>query len=324
MKAIQYPRYGSAKVLQLKVVEKPTPKDDEALVKVHAASINSFDWHLMRGSPWLVRVTGAGMRRPKDPRIGVDLAGTVVAVGAKVTRFQIGDEVFGRGDGTFAEYACARETSIVLKPPTLSFEAAGAIGIAALTAQGSLRDGGHIQAGQHVLIYGASGGVGSFAIQIAKAHGAEVTAVCSARNVEMARSLGADHVIDYTRDDFSRKGKQYDLILGVNGYRRLSAYRRALRRGGTYVMVGASNNRLMRSLFKAMLFGPMISKMSHKTIRTFMEKPELKDLESLRDLIVAGKIAPMIDRCYPLTETVEAMRYFEDVHPQGKVVITVA
>ena len=324
MKAILYHRYGSAKVLQLQDVEKPTPKDNEVLVKVRASSINSYDWHLMAGSPFLVRVTGAGMRRPKDPRFGVDLAGIVDAVGARVTQFHVGDEVFGRGDGAFAEYACARETSLALKPPTLSFEAAGAVGIAALTALGSLRDGGHVQAGQQVLVYGASGGVGSYAVQIAKAFGAEVTAVCSTKNVELARALGADHVIDYTKEDFSRQGKQYDLILGVNGYRRVSAYRRALRRGGAFVMVGASNNRLMRSLFKLMLFGPITSKISRKNARMFMSKPEQKDLESVRDLLVAGKVNPAIDRCYPLTDTVEAMRYFEEIHPRGKVVITVS
>ncbi|HKV84198.1 MAG TPA: NAD(P)-dependent alcohol dehydrogenase [Ktedonobacterales bacterium] len=323
MKAILFPKYGSPKVLRLEEVEKPAPKDDQVLIKVRAASINSLDWHFMRGSPFLVRVSGSGIRRPKDPRLGVDLAGTVEAVGAKVTRLRVGDAVFGRGDGAFAEYACAREDALVAKPATMTFETAAAVPIAALTALEALRDRGGIQAGQQVLIYGASGGVGSFAVQLAKYFGAEVTAVCGPRSVEQARSLGADHVIDYTKEDFSKKGLRYDVILGVNGYRRVSAFRRALRHGGTYVMVGAANARLMRAMAQTMFAGAVMSRVSRKNARTFMAKPRRADLELVRDLIVAGKVTPVIDACYPLADTVEAMRYFEEVHPRGKVVITV-
>lgn len=324
MKAIVYPRYGAAKVLRLREVEQPAPKAGEVVLKVGAASINSLDWHFMRGSPFIVRVSGAGLRRPKDPRLGVDVAGTVEAVGPGVTRFQIGDQVFGRADGAFAEYACARETSLVAKPTAMSFETAAALPIAALTALEGLRDIGHIQPGQEVLIQGASGGVGMYAIQLAKVFGAKVTAVCGPKNVEMARSLGADHVIDYTREDFTRKGQRYDLILAVNGYHSLLAYRRALGPHGTFVMVGATNKRLLRSMFQIAVFGKLLSRSGKRSYRNFLAKPKQQDLEFVGKLVEDGAIRPVIDRCYPLSETGEAMRYFEEVHPRGKVVITMS
>src|SRR5262245_52571961 len=238
MKAIMRTQYGSPDVLRLTEVERPVPKEGEVLVKVYAASVNALDWHLMRGKPFLARIGGNGLRRPKDQRLGVDLAGRVEAIGSKVTQFQVGDAVFGRGFGSFADYACAREQAVVVKPASLSFEAAAAVPVATHTALEGLRDKGLIQPGQQVLIQGASGGVGTFAVQIAKAFGAEVTAVCSTYTMDQARSLGADHVIDYTREDFtkSKQRQLYDLILGVNGYHSIFAYRRALRPTGRYVM----------------------------------------------------------------------------------------
>jgi NADPH:quinone reductase-like Zn-dependent oxidoreductase len=323
MQAIVYTRYGTPDVLQLKEVEKPIPKDGEVLVKVHAASVNALDWHYMRGKPFLIRISGTGLRTPKDPRLGVDLAGRVEAVGSKVTQFQVGDEVFGMGSGAFADYACAREDAVVVKPTTMTFEASAAVPIAALTALQGLRDKGHIQPGQHVLINGASGGVGTFAVQIAKSFGAEVTAVCGTRNAEMARSLGADHVIDYTQEDFTKNGQRYDLILAVNGYHPIFAYRRALRPTGVYVLVGASNEHLMRAMRQTMLLGPVISRTGRRKMHNFLAKPTQKDLLVLTALLEAGKVVPVIDRRYPLSETAEAIRYLEEGHARGKVVITV-
>ncbi len=323
MKAIVCPKYGSPDVLRLKEVEKPVPQDDQLLVKVHAASVNALDWHLMRGSPFLARVGGNGLRKPKDPRLGVDLAGRVEAVGSKITRFHVGDEVFGRGNGAFAEYACARETAVVLKPSNITFEAAAAVPIAALTALEALRDRGHIEPGQQVLIHGSSGGVGTFALQLAKTFGAEVTAVCSTQNVERARSMGADHVIDYTQEDFTRNKQRYDLILAVNGYHSISMYRRALRPQGTYVLVGASNARLMQALLQTLVLGRMFSKAGGKKMVFFTAKASQEDLAFISELLEAGKVVPVIDRCYPLGETAEALRYMEEGHPKGKIVITV-
>ncbi len=323
MKAIVRTRYGSPDVLQLKEVETPVPKDDELLVQVHAASVNALDWHTMRGKPFLVRTGGGGFRKPKDQRLGVDLAGRVAAVGGNVTRFQLGDAVFGRGRGAFAEYACAREGALEIKPAAITFEAAAAVPVAALTALQGLRDRGRLQPGQQVLIYGASGGVGSFAVQIAKALGANVTAVCSTRNVDTARSIGADHVIDYTREDFTRNGQRYDLILSVNGYRPLLAYRRALRPTGRFVLVGASTH-LLPALFQAMLLGPLISRVGRKKMGILMLKSiPPADLALIHELLESGKVVPVIDRCYPLSEAAEAIRYQEQGHARGKVVITV-
>jgi NADPH:quinone reductase-like Zn-dependent oxidoreductase len=323
MKAIVYPRYGSPDVVQLKEVEQPVPKDAEVLVKVHAASVNALDWHFVRGSPFLVRVSGAGLRQPKDQRLGVDLAGRIEAVGSNVTQFHVGDEVFGIGNGAFAEYACAREDKVALKPANLSFEAAAAVPVAAVTALQALRDQGHIQPGQQVLIHGASGSVGTFAVQLAKAFGADVTAVCSTKSLDTVRSIGADHVIDYTREDVTKSGQRYDLILGVNGYHSIFAYRRALRPTGTYVMVGGANARLVRAMLQTMLVGRVMSRTGKKKMGTFMATVTQKDLVFVKELLEAGKVVPVVDKCYPLAEAAEALRYMEEGHPRGKIVITV-
>jgi NADPH:quinone reductase-like Zn-dependent oxidoreductase len=323
MQAIVRTGYGSPDVLQLQAVEKPVPKDGEVLVRVHAASVNALDWHFMRGTPFPIRIGGNGLRKPKDRRLGVDLAGRVEAVGSNVTRFQPGDEVFGNGAGAFAEYACAPDNRLVLKPANLSFEQAAAVPVAAITALQGLRDKGQIQPGQQVLIQGASGGVGTFAMQIAKSFGADVTAVCSAQNVATARSIGADHVIDYTQADFTENGQRYDLILAVNGYHPILAYRRALRPAGIYVMVGASTAHLMQALLQAMLLGPVISRTGRQRVANFIAKLNQKDLVFMQALLAAGKVVPVIDRCYPLHETAEAIRYLEVGHARGKVVIAV-
>jgi len=323
MQAIVYTRYGSADVLELKEVEQPVPKEGEVLVKVQAASVNAYDWHFMTGSPLLVRVSGSGLRRPKDSRLGVELAGQVEAVGSAITQFHIGDEVFGRGAGAFAEYACAREDRIALKPGNLSFEAAAAVPIAALTALGALRDSGQIQPRQRVLIYGASGGVGTFAIQLAKVFGADVTAVCSTKHLDLSHSLGADKVIDYTREDVTKGRQRYDLILGVNGYHSIVAYRRILHPTGVYVMVGAANARVLRASLQVMLLGRPLSRKGKQRIMLHSANPTQKDLALLNELLEAGKLVPAVERTFPLRETDEAMRYLEKGHPGGKVVISV-
>ncbi len=321
MRAIVYTKYGPPDVLQLKGVEKPVPKDNQVLVEVQAASVNTLDL-AMRG-PLLARIITGGLLKPKDQRLGVDLAGRVEAVGSTITQFQPGDEVFGRGLGAFAEYVCAREDAVVSKPTTLTFEAAAAVPVAALTALQGLRDKGQIQPGQKVLIHGASGGVGTFAVQIAKSFGAEVTAVCSTRNVDMVRSIGADQIVDYTQQDITRNGQRYDLIMAVNGYHPIFAYRRALRPTGVYVMVGGSKAHLYQALFQAMLLGPVMSRTGGQKMSFMMAKPNHKDLVFLKDLLEAGKVVPVIDRRYPLSETAEALRYLEEGHARGKVVITV-
>jgi NADPH:quinone reductase-like Zn-dependent oxidoreductase len=322
MKAIVWTQYGPPEVLQFKEVAKPAPKDNEVLVKVQAASVNTLDL-AMRG-PFLARIITGGLLKPKDQRLGVDLAGRIEAVGSTVTQFQPGDEVFGRGLGAFAEYACAREDAVVLKPANLSFEAAAAVPVAALTALQGLRDTGQIQPGQKVLIHGASGGVGTFAVQIAKAFGAEVTAVCSMRNVDLVRSMGADQVIDYTQEDCTRNGQRYDLILAVNGYQPILAYRRALRPEGVYVLVGGSKAHVYQALLQALLLGPVISRTGRQKMGFMgITKPNQKDLGFVKELLEACKVVPVIERRYPLRETAEALRYLEEGHARGKVVITV-
>jgi NADPH:quinone reductase-like Zn-dependent oxidoreductase len=321
MKAIVRTRYGSPDVLELQEVEKPVPKDGEVLVQVHAASVNALDWHTMRGQPFLVRA-GGGVRKPKDTRLGVDLAGRVEAVGANATQFQVGDDVFGMGHGAFAEYACAAENRLALKPTDLSYEAAAAVPIAAVTALQGLRDQGHVRPGEQVLIQGASGAVGTFAVQIAKALGAEVTAVCSTGNVDQAGALGADHVIDYTQEDFTRKRQRYDLIVAVNGYHPISAYLRTLRPTGRYVLVGASSH-LFQALFQALLLGPVVSRIGSKKVAGFVANPSQQHLAFLTELLESGKVIPVIERRYALRETNEAIRYLEEGHARGKVVITV-
>jgi NADPH:quinone reductase-like Zn-dependent oxidoreductase len=320
MKAIVYTKYGPPDVLQLEEVEKPTPKADEVLINVHAASVNAADWHLLTADIFLVRFMTGGLLKPKNPRLGSDVAGRVEAVGANVKQFRPGDEVFGFGDGAFAEYACAREGAVVLKPANVSFEEAAAVPVAAITALQGLRDQGRIQPGQKVLIQGAAGGVGTFAVQLAKALGAEVTAVCSTRNLDQARTLGADHVIDYTKADFTKNGQHYDLILGVNGYHPLADYQRALQPKGIYVMAGGTP----AQIFQAILLGPWMSMAGGKKLGGVSAQPKQQDLTFLKELLETGKVKPVLDRRYPLAKTPEALRYLGAGHARGKVVITVA
>jgi NADPH:quinone reductase-like Zn-dependent oxidoreductase len=320
MKAIVYHRYGSPDVLELREIDKPVVTDDDVLVRVRAASVNPLDWHYMRGTPYVVRI-GAGFRKPKVTRLGVDVAGQVEAIGKNVTQFQPGDEVFGTCKGAFAEYVCASEGALVLKPANLTFEQAAAVPLAALSALQALRDKGKVQPGQKVLINGASGGVGTFAVQIAKSFGGEVTGVCSTRNVDMVRSIGADQVIDYTQEDFTKSGQRYDLILD-NVDRSLSDCRRALTPKGTLVLIGGSAGRWIDGLgrsIKAGVLSPFVS----QRLCPFLAKGNKQDLHVLKDLIEAGKLTPVIDRTYPLSEVPEAIRYLEEGHAQGKVVITV-
>jgi len=320
MKAVVYTEYGPPDVLKIEEVEKPTPQDKQVLVKVHAASINAADYRRMRAKPFLLRPMIGGLLKPKNTRLGSDVAGWVEAVGENVKQFRPGDEVFGCANGAFAEYVLAREAYLALKPTNRSFEEAAAVPVAALTALQGIRYAGGIRPGQKVLIQGASGGVGTFAVQIAKSFGAEVTAVCSPRNLDMARSIGADHVIDYTQEDFTRKWQRYDLIFAVNGYHSLSAYKRALCPQGIYVCAGGT----LPQIFQAMLLGSLMSRNGDKKMGSMgIAKVNQEDLVYLGELLEAGKIVPVIDRSYSLSEIDEAIRYVEEVHAQGKVVITV-
>jgi NADPH:quinone reductase-like Zn-dependent oxidoreductase len=323
MKAVVVRKYGSPEVLELQEVPKPRPGDAEILIKVQAAALNAADWHMMRADPFAVRLM-AGLFKPKFKIPGADVAGRVEAVGKNVKSFKVGDEVFGDlaryAWGSFAEYVCAPENLLAIKPVNLSFEEAAAVPMAAVTALQALRDKGGIRAGQSVLINGASGGVGSFAVQIAKAFGAEVTAVCSARNVDRARALGADHVIDYGAEDFTKSGRRYDLILATNGYHPLSAYRRALSPEGAYVTTGGAGKQMVAALF----LGPWLSLLGQQKIGNAMAKPNAKDLGVVKELLEGGKVKPAIDRRYPLDRLPEAMRYLEEGHAQGKIVITVS
>ena len=326
MKAIVYTQYGSPDVLRFTDVEKPTPKDNEVLVKIHAASANPADWHTMRATPFLARLVN-GFFKPKNHRLGADVAGRVEAVGSAVTQFHVGDDVYGclslSEMSSFAEYVCIREdAALALKPANLTFEQAAAVPLAAFTALQGLRDTGHIQAGQKVLINGASGGVGTFAVQIAKSFGAEVTGVCSSRNMDMVRSIGADHVIDYTREDFTNNGQQYDLIYCAVGNRSISDYQRALKPQGACVIAGFTN---MRLLLEYMILGARRAKSGGMQVGLMPTmKPNPADLVFLKGLLESGKVKPVIDRCYPLTETAQAIRYLETGHAKGKVVIAVA
>jgi NADPH:quinone reductase-like Zn-dependent oxidoreductase len=320
MRAIVYTKYGPPEVLQVTEVEKPTPNENQVLIKVHAASINAMDWRAVKADPSFMRLMGGGFSGPKDPRLGSDVAGRVEAVGENVTQFQVGDEVFGCAHGSFAEYALAKEANLALKPANRSFAEAAAVPVGALTALQGLRHAGEIRPGQKVLIQGASGSVGAFAVQLARLSGAEVTAVCSTRNLDMARSIGADHVIDYTQEDFTRTRTGYDLIFAVNGYHSLSAYKRALAPQGVYVCAGGS----MAQIFQAMLLGSLMSRGGDKKMGSMgIAKVNHEDLVYLGELLEAGQIVPVIDRRYPLSETAEAFRYIEEKHPQGKVIITV-
>ncbi len=324
MKAIVCTKYGSPDVLQLQEVAKPIPQADDVLIKIRAASINARDWRMMRAKPFFIRLKPGGLLQPTNKILGGDVAGWIEAIGRQVKQFKPGDEVFGylpsaTGRGTFAEYVCANENMIALKPANLSFEQAAAVPVAALTALQGLRNNGHIQSGQKVLINGASGGVGTFAVQIAKAFGAEVTAVCSTRNLDLVRSLGADHVIDYTRDDFTRHGQRYDLILAVNGYHPISDYLRALSPKGSCVVAGGS----MRQLFQAALQGRRTAQTNSPRIFIVSLAQDRQDLVLMTDLLEVGKVVPVIDGCYPLSRTAEALWYFEKEHTRGKVVITI-
>ncbi len=318
MKAFVYTRYGSPDVLHLQEVEKPAPKDDEVLIKVQAVSINAYDWHFLSADIFLIRMVG-GFLRPKNPILGADIAGQVEAVGGKVKQFRPGDQVFGDiGGGGLAEHVCAREDLLVLKPASMTFDEAAAVPMAALTALQGLRDEGQIQPGHKVLINGASGGVGTFAVQIAKTLGAEVTAVCSTQNLDTARSIGADYVVDYTREDFTKSGQQYDLILAANGYHPISAYKRALTPQGTYVMAGGK----FAQLFEALLMGRWMSKTGGQKMGPLSAKVKQSDLVTIKEFLEVGKVRPVIDRRYPFGEVPEAFRYFGAGHARGKVVIT--
>jgi NADPH:quinone reductase-like Zn-dependent oxidoreductase len=324
MKAIVQDVYGGPDVLELRDISRPEVTDDGVLVRVHAAGVNPADWHIMRGSPYVARLA-LGLRKRKGEVLGLDFAGTVESVGGAVTQFQPGDEVFGSSDGAFAEYVCVREDrALARKPAKLTFEQAAAVPIGAVTALQGLRDQAHIQPGQSVLINGASGGVGTFAVQIAKSFGAKITGVCSTRNVDMVRGIGADAVIDYTHEDFTRGDQRYDLMLDIAGNRPWSECKRVLGPRATFVAVGGpTGNPWIGPLGQsvAVRFASMGG--SQKVITLFLAKSTKQDLLVLRDLLEAGKITPVIDRTYPLSETPEAIRYLEAGHARGKVVITV-
>jgi NADPH:quinone reductase-like Zn-dependent oxidoreductase len=320
MKAMVYDRYGSPDVLELREVAKPEVTDDGVLVRVRAASVNPVDWHMLLGAPYLVR-TETGLRKPKRKVLGVDFAGTVEAVGRSITDLQPGDEVFGARNGSFAEYVCVRK-AVVPKPANLTFEQAAAVPVAAISALQGLRDKGRIQAGQNVLINGASGGVGTFAVQIAKSFGAEVTGVCSPRNVETARSLGADHVIDYTQEDFTRNGRRYDLMLDIAGNRSWSDCKRVLTDRGTLVIVGGPKSNRWLGPMGHVLKVRVASLAGSRTVAApFLAKTNKEDMVVLRDLLAGGKVTPVIDRRYNLSQVPEALSYLGEGHAQGKIVI---
>ena len=326
MKAIVYCDYGLGN-LKLENVEKPVPNDDQILIRVRATSVNPYDWHFIEGTPKIMRL-GVGLRKPKDTRLGVDYAGTVEAVGKNVTQFKPGDEVFGGRGGAFAEYVCVRQDRLVAtKPANITFDQAGSADIAGVTALQAVRDKGKVQSGQKVLINGASGGVGTFAVQIAKSYGADVTGVCSTRNVDLVRSLGADHVIDYTKEDFTKGDQKYDVILDNVANHSISEYRRVLTPKGKYIMIGGGSGAkdwqglfgMMTRPFKAMLLKPFVS----QEMGMMLTDPKQNDLVVLADLMQSGKVKPVIDRTYTLEQLPDAVRYVEEGHARGKVVITV-
>ena len=319
MKAIVCTQYGPPDVPQFTELAKPTPADNEVLIKLYAASANPVDLHLMRGKPFFLRLMSGGLRAPKRKVPGHDIAGRVEAVGRNVIQFKPGDAVFGACRGAFAEYVCAKEDNLALKPANSPFEDAAAMPVAALTALQGLRDKGRIQPGQKVLVDGASGGVGTFAVQIAKSFGAEVTAVCSTQKVDTARSIGADHIIDYTQEDFTKSGQHYDLILAANAHHSIFDYRRALIQNGIYVMAGGGGLQALQ----AVLLGPLLSRIGRKKTRFFIAKIDQKDLDFLKELLEAGKVVPVIDRRYPLSDAAEALRYLAEGHAKGKIVLTV-
>jgi NADPH:quinone reductase-like Zn-dependent oxidoreductase len=323
MKAIVYRNYGSPDVLRFEEIAMPVAVDKDVLIKVRAASVNPLDWHFMRGEPYLVRVI-AGLRKPKVIRLGVDVAGQVAAVGKLVTQFKPGDEVFGSCRGAFAEYVCTAESTVVMKPDNVTFAQAASVPVAAYTAMQGLRDKGHIQPGHRILINGAAGGVGTFAVQIARSFGADVTGVCSARNVDMVRSIGADRVIDYTREDFTRSGQRYDLIFDAVGNHSLSACRHILNSKGTLIMAGGSAGRWMIGPLTRSFAALVLSRLGSRKFMGLLAKGSKEDLTTMCDLMKARKITPVIDRSYSLSEVPEAIRYLEQGHARGKVVIAVA
>jgi NADPH:quinone reductase-like Zn-dependent oxidoreductase len=321
MKAIVRTRFGSPDVLELQEVEKPVLEDGHVLVRVRAASLNLGDWHSTRGRPYIIRFMGLRQRTPKDRILGWDFAGIVEAVGSNVKEFQAGDEVFGSSIHTLAEYVAVKDIGVVRKPTNVTFEQAAAVPVAAYTALQGLRDVGGIQAGQEVLINGASGGVGTFAVQIAKVLGGNVTGVCSTKNLDLVRSIGADRVIDYTREDFTKAGHRYDLIFDVAGNHSFSACKRALKPNGTLVLAGQTGRR-EHSIFPFLKAG-LLARFVRYRLRSFIAKRKKEDLNTLREYLETGKITPVIDRTYPLREVPEAMRYLGTLHARGKVVITV-
>src|SRR5437899_1375866 len=325
MKAIVYSDYGLSN-LKLENIEKPVPNDDQILVKVRAASINPYDWHFVEGTPYIMRMMGVGLRKPKDIQLGVDFAGTVEAVGKNVTQFKPGDDVFGGRGGAFAEYVCRRaEGAVALKPANLTFEQAASVNIAGITALQALRDKGKVQPGQKVLINGASGGVGTFAVQIAKTFGADVTGVCSTRNVDLVRSLGADHVIDYTKEDFAKSDQHYDVVLDNVGNHSLSECKGVLTPAGKYVLIGgggAGDQGFLGGLGKA-LWAMVFSKFVNQQMGMMMADANHNDLTILADMMQSGKLKPVIDRAYKLDQVPDAIRYVEEGHARGKVVISV-
>jgi NADPH:quinone reductase-like Zn-dependent oxidoreductase len=317
MKAVVYRRHGPPDVLEVEDLPKPVPTDDQVLIKVRAASANPIDWHFIRGDPYFVRLATLG----KVKRPGADVAGDVEAVGSKVTRFKPGDEVFGFGRGSFAEYACAPQSALALKPKGVTFEQAGSVGVAGLTALQGLRDHGQLRAGQKVLINGAGGGVGTFAVQIAKALGAEVTAVSRTENLELARSIGADHVIDYTKEDFTRSGHRYDVILDNYATHSFSECRRVLNPEGRYVVAGGPTESMI-SMLSGLIAGLVESLFASQKMAVFVTRPKEGQLDFLRELMETRKLTPVIDRRYPLSEVREAIAYLEQGHARGKVVLT--
>lgn len=323
MKAIVYHRYGSPDVLQVQEIEKPVPRDSEVLIKVRAASVNPYDWHFLRGTPKPIRFM-TGLRKPKSPRLGADVAGEIEAVGKNTTYFKPGEPVYGTCQGSFAEFACARESTLAIKPYSLTYAEAASVPIAAVTALQALRDKAQLQPGQTLLINGASGGVGTFAIQIAKNMGAEVTGVCSTRNLELLRSLGAHHVIDYVLKDFTTTGQRYDTILDLVGNHSLSAFRRTLKPRGVYIAVGAGGPEMRTLDYLGLMIRPLVlAPLVSQTLTGFLAKLTREDLDELRGLLESEKLVPTIDRQYTLPEVSEAIRYIEQGHARGKVVITV-
>jgi len=321
VKAAVYFRYGPPDVVEIQEVEKPAPENDQVLIRVRAASVNPLDWHFMRGTPYFLRLM-TGLGKPKLPRLGVDVAGEIEAVGSAVTEFQPGDAVFGSCRGAFAEYVCTAKKAVALKPANITFEEAAAVPVAALTALQSLRNKGHIQAGQNVLVNGAAGGVGTFGIQLAKHYGTDVTGVCRARNVELVRSIGADRVIDYTKEDFAKTNQRFDLIFDLMGNRSLMVFRGLLKPGGVYVSAGGESGKWMLGAFARSFAAPALSAFGSKKLTSMLTKGNPEDLETVRGLLQEGKLKSVVDRIFPLSQASDAIAYLEQGHARGKVIVT--